>query len=303
MAKAVFIQNPVSIYDDKPGEAYHFPRQYLGTVKQTVGDWVIFYEGRRGAFGYVSVQKVLDVIPDVKKPDHFYAILEPSSEWSFESVVPRSRPDGVAFETALRGKDGRPASGGANAAAVRRLSEPEFAAIVQAGLRSMADSTEPWSESGDRQELDDPQAPFDHAPLAGIRPEVLVSRKYRDRSFQRQVLEAYGYTCAISGLSLRNGGGRPEVQAAHIRPVSQAGPDTVRNGLALSGTLHWMFDRGLVSVAEDHRILISHNKVPDDVVRRLVMPGQRLHLPRDERKHPHPEYLRYHREEVFGQYH
>jgi putative restriction endonuclease len=229
-------------------------------------------------------------------------LLDPSSEWSFESVVPRSRSDGVAFEAALRGKDGRPTSGGANVSAVRRLSEAEFAGIVQAGLRSLDDETEPWSETAP-QGLQEGHGPFDPAPLAGIRPDILMSRKYRDRSFQRQVLAAYDYTCAISGLALRNGGGRPEVQAAHIRPVSKQGPDTVRNGLALSGTLHWMFDRGLVSVAEDHRILISHNKVPDDVARRLVVPGQRLHLPQDRRLHPHPDYLRFHREEVFGQYH
>lgn len=57
MAHAVFIQNPKSIYNDRPGIAYHFPRRYLGMVKETVGDWVIFYEGRKGAFGYTAVQK------------------------------------------------------------------------------------------------------------------------------------------------------------------------------------------------------------------------------------------------------
>jgi len=55
----------------------------------------------------------------------------------------------------------------------------------------------------------------------------------------------------MSGLMLRNGGGRPEVQTAHIRPVESRGSDSVRKGLALSGTLHWMFDRGLISVADD----------------------------------------------------
>jgi hypothetical protein len=54
VANAVFIQNPVSIYADVPGEAYHFPRQYLGTVQSAVGDWVVVYEGRRGAFGYID---------------------------------------------------------------------------------------------------------------------------------------------------------------------------------------------------------------------------------------------------------
>ncbi|EPX80407.1 HNH endonuclease [Salipiger mucosus] len=105
----------------------------------------------------------------------------------------------------------------------------------------------------------------------------------------------------MSGLRLRNGGGRPEVQAAHIKPVEQKGSDSVRNGLALSGTLHWMFDRGLISVAEDcETILVSRNKVLGEVVDRLLRPNQRLCLPRDPRDAPHPENLRWHRENVFG---
>jgi len=144
-------------------------------------------------------------------------------------------------------------------------------------------------------------AAFDSAPLSGVRPDVLMSRKLRDASFARQVKTAYGGRCAISGLALRNGGGRPEVQAAHIRSVEKDGPDIVRNGLALSGTLHWMFDRGLISVAADYRILISHNKIDAETVARLIAPEQKLFLPENPRHHPHPEYLRYHRETIFGQ--
>jgi putative restriction endonuclease len=75
----------------------------------------------------------------------------------------------------------------------------------------------------------------------------------------------------------------------------------VRNGIALSGTLHWMFDRGLLSVAEDLTILVSRNKVPREVIDRLLLPGGKLMLPADPRHHPHPENLRWHRENVFGQ--
>jgi putative restriction endonuclease len=105
----------------------------------------------------------------------------------------------------------------------------------------------------------------------------------------------------MSGLRLRNGGGRPEVNAAHIRPVEHKGSDSVRNGLALSGTLHWMFDRGLLAVAEDHTILVSDNKVPSAVSQRLLVPDRRLVLPAEPRDWPHPENLRWHREHVFGQ--
>ena len=50
----------------------------------------------------------------------------------------------------------------------------------------------------------------------------------------------------------------------------------MRNGRALTGTLHWMFDRGLLSVAEDWTILVSRNKVPSEVVARLILPDGKL---------------------------
>lgn len=307
MAHAVFIQNPKSIYDDRPGEAYNFPAQYLSRVQETVGDWVIFYEGRSGAFGYVGVQKVTHVTPDPRRDGWYYAWLSPGTQLQFERVVERADAAGQAFEHVLRGADGRPISGGANVSAVRRLTPGEFAAIVDHGLLPLEGADALPREVGEAEAqapgmagFADQQTPFGPAPLSADRHEVLTSRKYRDPAFQRMVKNAYGSRCAISGLSLRNGGGRPEVQAAHIRPVAADGPDIVPNGLALSGTLHWMFDRGLISVAEDLTILISHNKVPKETAQRLIDPGQRLILPENPRDHPHPEYLRYHREEIFG---
>lgn len=56
-----------------------------------------------------------------------------------------------------------------------------------------------------------------------------------------------------------------------MKPVGMDGSDSVRNGLALSGTLHWMFGRGLISVVVGGAtILMSRNKVPGDVVARLL---------------------------------
>lgn len=139
----------------------------------------------------------------------------------------------------------------------------------------------------------EPIQTFEHADTVERRIlQQLLNRPFREAAFARQVKAAYDYRCAISGLSLRNGGGRPEVEAAHIRPVAAGGPDTVRNGLALSATVHWMFDRGLISVAEDHTILVSHNKVPREAADRLLVPERRILLPRDPRHHPHADYLR-----------
>src|SRR3546814_1477495 len=60
--------------------------------------------------------------------------------------------------------------------------------------------------------------------------ERVIARPFRDAAFARAVKSAYADTCAITGLKIINGGGRSEVQAAHIRPVVSQGPDSVRNG-------------------------------------------------------------------------
>ena len=95
-----------------------------------------------------------------------------------------------------------------------------------------------------------------------------------------------------------NGGGRPEVQAAHIQAVEDLGPDSVRNGLALSGTVHWLFDRGLLAVADDMRILTAKGHIPDEVAR-LINASGHLNLPPDPLQHPHPKFLSFHRENRF----
>ena len=305
MANAVLIQNPNSIYKDEPGVCYHFPKQYLRRVEACQGDWVIFYEGKKGALGYTSVQRVREVTSDPELKGHYFAWLDQGTLWQFESVVARNNQMGIAYEESLRDADGRAMSGGYAVSAVRAISFEEFTAIVTAGLRPLKgpdalprDADAPGYMASGMAE--DGAAPFEYPGLAEDRASILSSRDARDQSFARLVKAAYRGRCAISGLDLRNGSGRSEVQAAHIRPVKYRGPDVVTNGLALSGTLHWMFDRGLISVGENYEILVSENKVPQDVRERLISPTGQLHLPKTRRDYPHPEYLKFHRENVFG---
>jgi len=306
MSKAVLIASPHSRYDDRPGEVYHFPNAYLSRVARTVGDWVIFYQGRRSGndVGYHAVQKVEKVVPDPVDSTHSYAILDRASELSFERPVPRFRASGQPYETGL------PPSRGSNTSAVRIISDSDFAEIIAEGLReeTSADAL-PRSGplDGDRPAVWQPdfggvalpaQTPF--VPLAdGLRPQILSSRAFRDRAFARQVKRAYGGRCAMSGLALRNGGGRPEVEAAHIVPVEERGPDTVRNGLALSGTVHWMFDRGLVSVDADYALLVARDSVAGEIADRLLVADRRLLLPGDPSQHPHHNYFNWHRRHCF----
>ncbi len=117
--------------------------------------------------------------------------------------------------------------------------------------------------------------------------------------FRGIVLRAYGERCAITGLKLINGGGRAEVEAAHIRPVEHNGSDDVRNGLALSGTVHWMFDRGLISLSDDLEVLVSRQANNAGSIRSLINPTGRARLPPSNHERPHPHFLRWHRENCF----
>ncbi len=107
----------------------------------------------------------------------------------------------------------------------------------------------------------------------------LTSRIVRARAFRRVVLRAYGERCAVTGLKLINGGGRAEVEAAHIRPVEASGPDIVSNGLALSGTVHWMFDRGLIALADDMTIMVSRQVNDPDGIRAIINKSGRAWVP------------------------
>lgn len=299
MGKAVLLHRTDSIYEDEPDVKYDFPKSYLKAMTRAVGDWVLYYEPvKAGARGYFAVAKIDRVVPKPGAQGRYLALIEKGSFLPFDQTVPRLI-DGRPLEASLADEMGFPKKGGAQQLAVRDLSEEDFARIVDIGLPERLEDIEAHRYSLPVKEMDDVQAPF-HRPVV----ERLTRRPYRDVAFRRNVRAAYNYRCAISGLTLRNGGGRPEVQAAHIRPVEEGGSDSVRNGLALSGTLHWMFDRGLISIdPEEHRILISHNKVPGDVVQRLIQPGERLTLPDDPRNWPHPDNLRWHRENRFGQGH
>lgn len=314
MTKAVFTTKSVSSYDDLPEVRYHFPKTYRNQVEAAVGDLIVYYEPRRssndpssrgGAQGYFATARVVQVMPDPFRADHFYAEVDEYLE--FTRPVP-FREGQHYYESGLKKADGS-TNKGAFGRAVRNLSDAEFYLIWAAGFGHVI-----GTEARNRPAPDVPEAPMQ--PIAGFAEdsppffydepfeqdrrivEQLTSRPFRDRAFAAAVKDAYLDTCAMSGVKIINGGGRSEVQAAHIRPVEQRGPDSVRNGIALSGTFHWMFDRGLISVDDDYRLLLAKDRLPDSIDR-LLGGNDRLLLPGRPDLRPHPQFLAWHRSNIF----
>lgn len=298
MAFGVFIHRTDSIYDDSPAEQYQFPPQYLGRVNSCVGDWIVYLEPSKvkQTRGYFAVARVQQVIADPKTPGMYLALIEPGSCLDFARPVAFSGPEGVVEQGVLNDK-GR-VSGRAQSA-VRPLSARDFRRIVTMGLDDDDDLLPRVGEvapDGFRDE----QVPF-VPDQERERISRLTSRILRDRVFRRVVLRAYDQRCAVTGLQLINGGGRAEVEAAHIRPVEANGPDILTNGIALSGTAHWMFDRGMISLADDLEILISRHLNDQSGVRAMINSSGRALTPRRMSERPHPHFLKWHRENRFKQ--
>jgi len=280
MVNAVLTTSESSAYDDQIEERYHFPATYLKQAQVAIGDFILYYEPRRttgphsatGRQSYFAMARLTAIEADTRSPSHYYARISEFME--FDRAVP-FREGGHYYESILR----------------------KFAAIVQAGF---ATELEPWEAATTSEmpfEMDQvAESPPEYVPRAIV--QHVLNRKFRDVRFRRHVRSAYDKTCAVTGLRLINGGGRPEVEAAHIRPVENDGPDTVRNGIALTGTAHWLFDRGLMSFSDNYDILLSPHGVPDGLDK-LIRPERKLIIPDNPAWRPHPIYLQWHRKEKF----
>lgn len=294
MGYCVFLHKPDSRYDDEPETRYQFPKQYLGRATQAEGDWIVYYEPGGGR-GYFAIARVERIVRDPTNADMHLALIEPGSYLPFERNVPFRSASGVVEQGVLNEKGG--ISGRAQAA-VRPISAADLNRILELGLTDEAPLLPRLGDVPEANRLREAPAPFlFETPRARV--EQVTSRPVRDRVFRKLVLDAYDARCAITGHRFINGGGRAEVEAAHIRPVEANGPDIVSNGLALSGTAHWMFDRGLIALSDDLDILISRQVNDPDAAWSLVNRTRRAIAPQDPALRPHPRFLAWHRENCF----
>ncbi|MGW3459888.1 phosphorothioated DNA-binding restriction endonuclease [Streptomyces olivaceoviridis] len=91
--------------------------------------------------------------------------------------------------------------------------------------------------------------------------QLSAVRRQRDRSMRELVLTAYEYRCAFCGYDGRIGAVPVGLEAAHVRWWAFGGPDETENGLCLCALHHKLFDKGVLGVGDDHRILVSQRFV------------------------------------------
>jgi len=125
---------------------------------------------------------------------------------------------------------------------------------------------------------------------------TLVKPRLGQGSFRVLVTDAYDRRCAVSTERTL-----PVLEAAHIKPYSEAGEHKVTNGILLRQDIHTLFDRGYLTITPDLKIEVSRRIREEFENGRdyYKYHGQPMRPPQNWTDRPSREYLEWHNESVY----
>lgn len=125
-----------------------------------------------------------------------------------------------------------------------------------------------------------------------------VRQRIKQALFRRVVLSGYGEKCCMSGLS------EPQLLvASHIVPWSVDKKNRLNpsNGLCLSAIHDRAFDKGLITVSDDFKVIVSKKlrKKSGDFLRDAILALHQKKIALPSRFQPKREFLDWHRNKWF----
>lgn len=152
-----------------------------------------------------------------------------------------------------------------------------------------------------RRKLDANAQPMDESEeqlvpedFTGETRKVVTEQRIKQTFFRRAVLSSYRGRCCMSGLSEQR-----LLIASHIVPWSKDKANRLNpsNGLCLSAIHDRAFDKGLVTLTDDFKIVVSEElkRNKEAFVKEVLQPldGKQMELP--ERFAPKLEFIAWHR--------
>ena len=139
---------------------------------------------------------------------------------------------------------------------------------------------------------------FDLNDYSGETRQVLTEQRIKQNFFRRAVLASYRGRCCMSGLSDAR-----LLIASHIVPWSKDKANRLNpsNGLCLSAIHDRAFDKGLITLTDDHRIVLSgalRNSADQFAIEVFsCLDGEKIQMP--ERFVPNLDFISRHRYEIF----
>lgn len=128
--------------------------------------------------------------------------------------------------------------------------------------------------------------------------KVVTEQRIKQSFFRRAVLSGYRGRCCMSGLS------EPRLLiASHIVPWSKDKKNRLNpsNGLCLSAIHDRAFDKGLITLSDDLKVIVSDDlkRCEDDVVQGVLLPLEGTAIVLPERFVPDRAFVARHRNEEF----
>ncbi len=299
-----------SNYADSP-DSYEFPPQYLRFFEPlTRGEPMVavIYEprgnrnlGRMAFVGWAMLQSPpVDSGGRNARGQTLYRIQYADRYREFDRIVPREatgQPVETWLRPLLRGRERNSATRGR---AVRALLEDDLQLIFSLG----------FPNGVERLNIETPtEHAFAEVVTTAERSRRLITAVQREARFRDDVLAAYDHRCSLSGLSVGASPSRAYglLDAAHIRPVGNQGADTLANGMALTPTLHRLFDKGLFTLVYQGANLevrtsphLSGEMIHGREGFRLqLVNGLEAQVPASEQARPSREALDYHQSQIF----
>ena len=143
--------------------------------------------------------------------------------------------------------------------------------------------------------LSDELSPQD---FTGANRQVVIEQRIKQHFFRRAVLSSYRGRCCMSGLSDSR-----MLIASHIVPWSRDKANRLNpsNGLCLSAIHDCAFDKGLISITKDFRVVLSDDlRTRDETfVKAIFLPLENSQIEMPERFRPDPAFLALHRTDIF----
>jgi putative restriction endonuclease len=141
--------------------------------------------------------------------------------------------------------------------------------------------------------------PLRELPKEGLERERVVRQRVNQHFFRSAVLAAYNFRCCITGLAV------PELLvASHVIPWAENKATRVNpaNGLCLNALHDRAFDRGLITLSDELRVMVSptlRNLPEQPEVKTWLLDFDGASVRQPERFLPDLEFLAWHRRHRF----
>ena len=98
--------------------------------------------------------------------------------------------------------------------------------------------------------------PFELLKTEVTRIQTRQNKIARSAVFGERVRAEYDRRCCVTGILIATPTALYKVESAHVVPLNKGGSNDIRNGITLTQTIHWAFDRGLFGILPNRTIYI-----------------------------------------------